>query len=81
MANALRLAKLELHRDQHGTVLNVGLPRELSAKDFAALHGAIVDKVIKGLTGCSCLSGQIKVVLEDDFQQVMRVDLASGEIR
>lgn len=80
VATATRNAKMKLARTEHGTVLNVAVPRDVSAEDFAKLHRVIVGDVIKNLTGCACLSGQIRVILEDDMQEVIRVDLVSGKI-
>ena len=80
VATAHRNAKMKLTRNEHGTMLNVSVPRDVSAEDFAKLHRVIVGDVIKNLTGCPCLSGQVRVVLEDDLQEVIRVDLASGKI-
>ena len=38
----------------------------------------LVNKVIKGLTGCSCLSGVIDVLWERDYEQVLDVQLGEA---
>ena len=50
--------------------LSVSLPPKLG--DFGVINKAIIDKVSK-LTGHrGCLSGGIKVIIEEDFSEILR---------
>jgi len=67
-------ASLRLASGPEGQVLTAKVPGDFNDKDFAHLGQALVG-VIRRLTGCNCLSGRIRVVIEDDFADAIRVDL------
>ena len=50
--------------------LRVSIPSKL--KDFSVINKSIIDRIgkLSGHTGC--LSGGIKVILEEDFSDVLR---------
>jgi hypothetical protein len=49
-------------------------PGQLTPADLAKINERLVD-VVKGLTGCACLSGTIDVIWERDFERVLDVQL------
>jgi hypothetical protein len=61
---------------QHGGLkeLRVAVRPKIPEKDFARALPNIYEK-IKDLTGCPCLSGLVRVVLEDIPQEVVKVNL------
>ncbi len=69
-----KVATVELDKFAGRQNLNVRVPPDINEKDFARLGKSIFD-VIKGHTGCNCLSGIIRVVLEDEMQDAIRVQL------
>jgi hypothetical protein len=69
-----RHASLQLTNGPAGQVLTAKVPSDLSEKDFAAVGGAAFG-LIKRLTGCNCMSGRISFVVEDNFADVIRVEL------
>ncbi|MFO1158689.1 MAG: hypothetical protein U1E60_07605 [Reyranellaceae bacterium] len=52
-------------------------PGKLTPDDMGRINKQLVD-VIKGLTGCSCLSGIIDVIWERDFDHVLEVQLGEA---
>jgi hypothetical protein len=69
-----RNASLQLEKLVGRQTLHVSVPRDVSEKDFGRLGKSIVE-VIKGHTGCSCLSGVIDIIVTGDFTDAIRVDL------
>jgi hypothetical protein len=69
-----RAASLKLEKSAGHQTLNVSVPHDIGEKDFGRLGKSIVE-LIKAHTGCNCLSGIIRVVLEDDMQDAIRVEL------
>jgi len=69
-----RVARLKLSKDGGTEVLTAAVPIGFAEGDFNHLGKAVVG-LIRRQTGCNCLSGRIKVVIEDDFSDVIRVDL------
>jgi hypothetical protein len=63
--------------DQKGSTRAVRVlhPGRLTADDMRKIDEILVTKVIKDLTGCSCLSGVIDVIWERDFERVLDVQL------
>jgi hypothetical protein len=59
-------------------VVNVSVPTDIRPKEYGLLNQYIIEKVIKDLTGCSCLSGFADVIHRDEFVDVIRVDLKTG---
>jgi len=54
---------------------NLSVPKGIPADKLLKLNEAIVEKVIKVHTGCSCLSGTINVLLESNWEAPMQVNL------
>jgi hypothetical protein len=77
---AKRTARLELTKTGGRSILNVSAPRDIGLKELAVLNTVIVEKVIKDLTGCACLSGVIDVIFQEQFERVIDVDLRGGSI-
>lgn len=71
---AKRVASLSVSKHLTGTVLTASVAPNISAADFGKLGSQIID-VIRGHTGCACLSGQIRVVLEEHMGDVIQVEL------
>ena len=69
-----RNANLQLEKLVGRQSLHVSVPRDVTDKDFGRLGKSIID-VIKGHTGCSCLSGVIDVIVTGDFTNAINVDL------
>ena len=69
-----KTAQLQLEKFAGRQSLNVRVPSDVNDRDFAKL-GKSIFELIKGHTGCNCLSGIIRVVLEDDMQDAIRVEL------
>jgi hypothetical protein len=53
-------------------------PGKLTPDDMRRIDEVLVNEVIKGLTGCACLSGIIDVIWERDFEQVLDVQLGEA---
>ncbi len=69
-----KVAELELGKFVGRQTLNVRVPREIDGDDFAKIGESIVG-IIRNHTGCSCLSGVIDVVIQEEFQEALRVEL------
>ena len=71
-----RVSTLQLEKAGGRQTLNISVPNDIGSKpdDFAHLGKQIV-AVIKNHTGCSCLSGNIRVVLEDEMADAIRVEM------
>jgi hypothetical protein len=77
-----RQATLQLENSPSGQVLKARVPSDLTEKDFAAV-GSAAFGLIRKLTGCNCMSGRISFVVEENFADVIRVQLneAAGSAR
>lgn len=53
-------------------------PGKLTPDDMLRIDKILVNDVIKGLTGCACLSGIIDVIWERDFERVLEVELGEA---
>jgi len=73
-----RTAKMQVQKSDVGFDLTTSVPFNVNAKEFSALHNGIIDR-IKDLTGCPCMSGLVRVVLEGDFGGVVDVNLETGK--
>ena len=69
-----RYASLQLTNTPSGQVLTARVPSDLDEKDFG-LVGKAAFGLIYRLTGCNCMSGRISFVVEDNFADVIRVEL------
>src|SRR5579863_8271089 len=72
-----RHATLKLTNTASGQVLTARVPGDLTDNDFASVGNAALD-LIRKLTGCNCMSGRISFVVEDNFADVIRVDLSEN---
>lgn len=77
-----RVAKLHIQKGigKARSVVTATVPSDINVKEFGALQGSIIDKIIKDLTGCACLSGAVDVIFRDEFRDVIRVDLKTGKM-
>lgn len=75
-----RVANVFVHKGPSITTLQVTVPHKPTAKELATLQQSIAEKIIKDLTGCSCLSGAIEIIFRDEFADSIRVDMATGAI-
>lgn len=73
-----RHATLKLTNTASGQVLSAKVPGDVSDKDMAAIGTAALG-LIRRLTGCNCMSGRISFVVEDNFADVIRVDLSEAQ--
>jgi hypothetical protein len=69
-----RHATLKLTNTASGQVLTAKVPGDLTDRDFASVGNTAL-ALIRRLTGCNCMSGRISFVVEDNFADVIRVDL------
>ena len=53
-------------------------PGKLTPDDMRRIDEVLVNNVIKGLTGCACLSGVIDVIWERQFENVLDVQLGEA---
>jgi len=61
-------------KGQNRTV-RVSHPGKLTPEEIVRIDKVLVNDVIKGLTGCACLSGTIDVIWERNFEKVLDVQL------
>jgi hypothetical protein len=73
-----RHATLKLTNTASGQLLSARVPPDLNEREFAAVGSAALGLVRK-LTGCNCMSGRISFVVEDNFADVIRVDLGEAQ--
>jgi hypothetical protein len=76
-AEGRRHATLKLSNGPAGQVLTARVPGDISDEDFAAVGGTALS-LIRRLTGCNCMSGRISFVVEDNFADVIQVDLGKA---
>jgi hypothetical protein len=73
-----RRATLKLTNTADGPALAAGVPGDISREEFHHLVDAAYGTITK-LTGCQCMSGRYKFVVEDSFlAEVMHVNLKTG---
>ena len=73
-AEVKRFANLKLSNGPTGQVLTATVPSDITEDDFNKV-GSSALKLIKRLTGCNCMSGRISFVVEDNFAEVIKVNL------
>ncbi len=73
-----RHATLKVTNTPSGQVLSARIPSDLTEKEFAAI-GSSAFGLVRKLTGCNCLSGRISFVVEDNFADVIRVELGEAQ--
>ena len=70
-----RLATISLGKKGENRTVRVSHPGKLTPDEIKRIDDVLVNKVIKNLTGCACLSGTIDVIWERNFDQVLDVQL------
>jgi hypothetical protein len=76
--SADRRATLKMTRTADGPALVAGVSGDISREEFQHLANAAYATITK-LTGCQCMSGRYKFVVEDSFlADVMHVNLKTG---
>lgn len=80
MAVAPKRRNARILVDEKGSTRAVRVlhPGRLTPDDMARIDKVLVNDVIKGLTGCACLSGIIDVIWERDFERVLDVQLGEA---
>ncbi len=73
--SATLTATLQLDKAKNPSLLRVSVPKGIPADKFLKLNEEIIDKVIKVHTGCSCLSGNINVLFESNWEAPMQVHI------
>lgn len=75
MPDTKRQAQIFVGEKGQNRTVRVSHPGKLTPDEIARIDRVLVNDVIKGLTGCSCLSGQIDVLWERNFEKVLDVRL------
>jgi hypothetical protein len=75
MATAKRQAQIFLGKKGENRTVRVSHPGKLRPDEIRAIDDVLINKVIKDLTGCACLSGTIDVIWERNFDKVLDVEL------
>ena len=73
--NTARQATLKLSSGPDGQVLTASVPGDISENELTTV-GRNAFALIGRLTHCNCLSGRIKFVVEENFAEVIQVDLS-----
>lgn len=73
-----RLARILVAEKGSNRAVRVFHPGKLTPEDMRKIDEVLVNRVIKDLTGCACLSGVIDVIWERDFEQVLDVQLGAA---
>jgi hypothetical protein len=71
-----RHATLKLSKGPEGQVLTASVPHDVTEKDLAVVTKSAF-ALVSTLHHCNCLSGVIKLVVEDNFADAIQVDLAA----
>jgi hypothetical protein len=69
-----RQATLKMSNGPTGQILTAAVPSNITDEEFATLGKSALN-LIRKLTGCNCMSGRISYVVEENFADVIRVDL------
>lgn len=72
---AARMAKIYIGAKSENRTVRVSHPGKLKPAEIAQIDKILINDVIKGLTGCACLSGTIDVIWERNFDRVLDVQL------
>ena len=74
---ATREATLRLNSKDKPTLLRVALPPKITRDELSKLTTHIVDDIIHRHTGCTCLSGTIAVVFDNnELKEAITVKLS-----
>ena len=76
MEKESRLAQIFVGQKGDNRAVRVLHPGQLMPNEIDRINEVLVNKVIKDLTGCSCLSGTIDVIWEKRFEMVLDVQLS-----
>lgn len=74
-AAAVRQARILIGEKGSNRAVRVLHPGKLTPDDMKRIDEVLVNRVIKDLTGCACLSGIIDVIWEREFERVLDVRL------
>jgi hypothetical protein len=77
---ARRTAQVIVQKGKARSTITAYVPTKVGTREIAALNEVLINKVIKDLTGCPCLSGLVDVILHDDLANSIDVDLSSGKL-
>jgi hypothetical protein len=77
-ASKARQARILVAEKGSNRAVRVFHPGKLTSDDMRKIDEVLVNKVIKDLTGCACLSGVIDVIWERDFERVLDVQLGEA---
>jgi len=72
-----RTARIMVGEKGANRAVRVFHPGKLTHADMERINKLLVDDVIKGLTGCACLSGVIDVIWEREYDHVLDVQLGA----
>jgi len=72
---ARRGAQIFIGDKASNRAVRVSHPGKLTPNEIAKINDVLINDVIKGLTGCACLSGTIDVIWERNFDRVLNVQL------
>jgi hypothetical protein len=75
-----RTAQIQVQTVNKRSVVTVFVPSKPRTGELDNLNKLLVEKVLKDLTGCPCLSGLAEVILKDDLVDSIKVDLATGRV-
>lgn len=75
---AKRQAQISFGKKGDNRVVRVAHPGKLKPAEIARIDDILINKVIKDLTGCACLSGTIEVIWETVYDNVLSVDLGAA---
>ena len=70
---AKRQAQIFVPKKGQARTVRVSHPGQLTPDEVRRIDDVLINKVIKDLTGCSCLSGTHDVLWENNFDQVLDV--------
>ena len=78
IAAVRRTAQILIGEKDSNRAVRVLHPGRLTPEDMRRIDDVLVNKVIKELTGCACLSGIIDVIWERNFERVLDVQLGEA---
>jgi hypothetical protein len=71
----VRHAQIFIGEKGQNRAVRVSHPGQLTPAEIAHIDKVLINDVIKGLTGCACLSGTIDVIWERNFEKVLDVQM------
>lgn len=75
VAAVQRRAQIFVGEKGTNRAVRVSHPGKLTTAEIHRIDDILVNKVIKDLTGCACLSGTIDVIWEKNFEEILDVRL------